>query len=57
MYYEFNNLLLTNDIDEGNFSILHLNARSLTNKMVEFVTFIFCLNHKFMVITVTDVGN
>ena len=51
---EFNNLLISNNIDDSNFSVLHLNARSLGNKMTEFLTFLTSLTHSFTVITVTE---
>ena len=51
---EFADLLLSSRVNDNNFSVLHVNARSLGNKMTEFTTLLTSLQHKFTVITVTE---
>ena len=54
-YYDeqkFKNLLQTTD--ETNFSILHCNIRSITNKHDDFVGYLDSLDHKFSVIGLTE---
>jgi len=55
MAYKFYNMILTKILKMKFFWVIfHLNACSLTNKMVEFTTFVSILNHKFTVISVTE---
>ena len=52
MDFEFSNLISTKNIGDDNVSILHLNARSLTNKMAE-VRKVMLTKLVFLVIIVT----
>lgn len=54
-YYDedkFKKLLRTTN--ETNFSILHCNIRSITNKHADFVEYLDSLDHKFSVIGLTE---
>jgi len=51
---EFNNCVEKNKLSDNTFSIMHINARSLVNKLDDFVNFIGGLSLVFNIVAVTE---
>ena len=51
--YEFSNLVHDNRV-ESNFSLLHINARSLAKNLHQLIVYLETLNHTFHVIAVSE---